>query len=154
MIFILCLGIIGFSVMGGIYFAFSAFVMKSFDELEKSEGMRAMQSINDVILKSFFMVLFFGTTLIAIVLIIYALTHLNDSNAIFLLASGLTYFVGMFLCTVLFNVPLNNELKAADGNSKDGQKIWDEYLVVWTRWNHVRTLSCVIAATFLFLIAL
>ena len=139
--------------MGGIYFAFSTFIMSSFAELDRSEGIRAMKSINDVILKSFFMVLFFGTTLVSIFLIIYALMYFDNKNALLLIASGLTYFIGMFVCTVLFNVPLNNKLKAADENNEVGQKIWDEYLVIWTRWNHVRTIACLIAATFSFLIA-
>lgn len=127
--------------MAGIYFAFSTFIMSSLSAIEKVSGMSAMQSINDVILKSPFMILFFGTTILSIFFIVYGFLNLEDVNYLIIMCAGLVYFIGMFLCTIFFNVPLNNTLKDAKNNTDEGQLFWDEYLHTWTRWNHLRTVA-------------
>jgi uncharacterized membrane protein len=43
------------------------------------------------------------------------------------------------------NVPLNDAL-AAVGTDPETSGLWARYLVEWTRWNHVRTVSCLGAA--------
>ena len=53
------IAIISFGFLGGVYFAFSFFVMQSLNEIDHKEAIKAMSSINLVILKSPFMVLFF-----------------------------------------------------------------------------------------------
>jgi len=63
------------------------------------------------------------------------------------------YVAGMFLVTMFFNVPLNNALVAVSNESRTGAAIWKDYVRRWTRWNHVRTASCV-AASALFIAAL
>ena len=45
---------ISVGIMAGVYFTFSAFVMRSLDAIEAPAGMLAMQSINRIILKSVF----------------------------------------------------------------------------------------------------
>jgi uncharacterized membrane protein len=47
----------------------------------------------------------------------------------------------MFLCTVLFNVPLNNALAVVDPASSAVSPVWARYLKNWTCWNHLRTIS-------------
>ena len=63
-----------------------------------------------------------------------------------MLAGGLIYIAGMFLCTILFNVPLNNALSAVDPASRTAAPVWARYLKEWTLWNHVRTLSSTAAS--------
>ena len=46
---LLWFGAVGFSVMAGVYFTFSAFVMLSLAKMDTAAGISAMQSINDVI---------------------------------------------------------------------------------------------------------
>ena len=58
-----------------------------------------------------------------------------------MLAGGALYVLGMFVVTVVRNVPLNNALEAADPSSPDGAAIWSRYLREWTTWNHVRTIA-------------
>lgn len=144
---------IGFGLMAGIYFAFSAFIMNALAEISKPAAMKAMQSINEVILRSPFMVLFFGTSMISVVLIVVALMDLNSAGNVFVLFSGSIYFLGMFLCTVFFNVPLNEKLKAAQPDTQNGQNVWELYLRVWTRWNHIRTISCLVSAAIMVLLS-
>ena len=59
-----------------------------------------------------------------------------------LVAGGALYFFGMFVVTVVGNVPLNNALENEKPGSQAGDVMWSRYLAAWVRWNHVRTLSC------------
>lgn len=63
------------------------------------------------------------------------------------------YAVGMFAVTIVFNVPLNDQLAAADPASSAAAPVWARYLTEWTFWNHVRTAAS-IAATALFIAAI
>ena len=137
---------LGAGLMAGVYFAFSAFIMRSFDRLGAVRAADAMIAINEVILKSWFMALFFGTTLLYAVLAGYAAFDSNLGGRWWLFSAGLIYVVGMFLCTALFNVPLNNRLDATAENDRLKAEFWQHYLVYWTRWNHLRALCSLIAA--------
>ena len=145
---LLWFGAIGCGVMAGVYFTFSAFVMKSLASIDAPAGIKAMQSINDVILQSAFMPLFFSTSLAAAVAVVVYAIHPDAAGGIWTALAGGTYFAGMFLCTVFFNVPLNNKLKAVDPTSPQGEAMWETYLKTWTRWNHVRTITSTIACIF------
>ncbi len=131
---------LGCALIGGLYFAFSAFIMTALDRTGPEAGRAAMNSINAVILRSLFMPFFFGTTIGSLVLAIAGVIEMNW----LLIAGGTVYVVGMFIVTMARNVPLNNELMRAEGHA--GADAWRRYLAEWTRWNHVRTLSSLAAA--------
>jgi uncharacterized membrane protein len=136
---------VGAGVVGGLFFAFSTFIMTALGRLPPAQGVAAMQSINVTILQSLFMPVFFGTTLLAAAVPVWALIRWGDAGAPAMLAGGVIYVVGMFVCTILFNVPLNNQLAAVDPASAEAAAVWARYLREWTLWNHVRTASCVVA---------
>lgn len=138
---LLWLAAIGCGLMGGIYFAFSMFILRAFDSLGAAPASAAMNAINVVILRSPFMPLFWLTTLASLALAVLALWSWQSTPARIVFASGLVYVLGMFVCTVVFNVPLNDRLAAAAGDAD----MWQRYLVEWTRWNHLRTLASTVA---------
>lgn len=144
---------LGCGMMAGLYFAFSTFIMTALGRIPQAHGISAMQSINTTILQSLFMPLFWGTTLAALLLAGLALFRLGEIAATATLAAGLLYVVGMFVCTVIFNVPRNNALDAVDPASADAAAVWARYLKDWTFWNHVRTVASA-AASALFVVAL
>jgi uncharacterized membrane protein len=137
--------ILGCALLGGLYFAFSAFIMRALREAGQS-GIVAMNAINRVILRSAFMPVFFGTTLASGALAIIGLLHLGNTGSLCLIAGGLLHVAGMFGVTLLFNVPLNGALQHVTAESRTGTRRW-------TRWNHVRTVSSMGAAA-LFVVAL
>ena len=141
---------IGCGVMAGVYFAFSAFIMMAFARIDEAHGIAAMTAINRVILSSLFMPLFWGTTVGSLVLAVLGPLCWSKPGSVAILAGSLVYLVGMFLVTIAFNVPRNNALARAD---EEQAAVWTEYLVEWTRWNHVRTAASAVAAV-LFIIAL
>ncbi|WP_425408128.1 DUF1772 domain-containing protein [Hyphococcus sp.] len=142
---------VGSGLMTGVYFTFSGVIMASFARIETSAGILAMQSINDTILRSTFMPLFFGTSFAAAGVAAIALGDLSRADAILMLGAGALYIGGMFLTTIFFNVPLNNKLKDADSHSAYGAQIWDLYLRQWTRWNHVRTVASAVSSVLFFI---
>lgn len=144
---------IGCGMMAGLYFAFSTFIMTALGRIPQAHGISAMQSINVVIQKSLFMPLFFGTTLAALLLASLALFRLNETAGIAMLAAGILYVVGMFVSTIVFNVPLNNALDAVDPSSADAAAVWTRYLKDWTFWNHLRTVASAVASA-LFVVAI
>lgn len=134
--------VIGAGLMAGVYFAFSAFIMRSFDQLGAANATEAMNAINDVILRSWFMALFFGSTLLFVVLSVTAWLDESLPHRWSLFAAGLIYLFGMFLCTALANVPLNNRL-AQSTDREPG--FWQRYYRDWTRWNHLRAACSLLA---------
>ena len=131
-------------LIAGVYFAFSGFIMQAFDKLDATQSIAAMNSINKTILHSLFMQLFFGSSIISVLLIIVAFVQWNEAGTILILIAGAVYFIGMFVCTVLFNVPLNNTLARLDPNSTNAHQVWSLYLKTWTNWNHLRTVSSLV----------
>ena len=131
-------------LIAGVYFAFSGFIMPAFSKIESAQSIAAMNSINETILRSLFMPLFFGSSIISVLLIITAFIQWNEAGTILILIAGAVYFVGMFACTVLFNVPLNHSLARLDQNSTNAHQIWLHYLKTWTNWNHLRTVSSLV----------
>jgi uncharacterized membrane protein len=144
---------IGCGLLAGVYFAFSTFIMTALGRIDQAHGVSAMSAINSTILHSLFMPLFFGTTLASLVLAVMTLFRWSAPGATAMLAGGLIYVAGMFLCTMFFNVPLNNALAAVDPASTEAASVWARYLNDWTRWNHVRTIAST-AACALYIAAL
>jgi uncharacterized membrane protein len=144
---------VGCGVMAGVYFAFSGFVMAALSRIDQASGVAAMNSINTVILRSLFMPLFFGTTIAALILAAAALFRWGTPGAPSMLVGGAAYVLGMFVVTMLFNVPLNNLLQATEPSVADAATTWGRYLREWTMWNHVRTVAST-AACALFILAL
>ncbi|MDX2464242.1 MAG: DUF1772 domain-containing protein [Porticoccus sp.] len=130
--------------MAGVYFAFSGFIMRAFSKIAATQSIAAMNSINETILRSSFMPLFFGSSIISVLLMIHAFLHWGEASATLMLIAGAIYFTGMFGCTVLFNVPLNNSLAKLGSYDASAQQVWSRYITVWTNWNHLRTISSLV----------
>ena len=140
------IAIISFGFLGGVYFAFSFFVMQSLNEIDHKEAIKAMSSINLVILKSPFMILFFFSSFIALALFlksIFAYEILSSRGF-----ASLVFLIGMFLCTAIKNVPLNDKL-ASFNDSLSPEIEWNYYYKNWIMWNHVRTASCFLSMAIL-----
>jgi uncharacterized membrane protein len=91
-----------------------------------------MNAINVDIVRSLFMPLFLGGTLAAAALAVMAILRWGEPGAMVMLAGGVLYVVGMFVVTMVFNVPLNDALAAADPSSPKAASLWARYLKDWT----------------------
>jgi uncharacterized membrane protein len=144
---------LGCGLVGGVFFAFSTFIMAALARLPVREGIAAMQAINVTVITPPFMLALFGTGLACLVLAGYSLVAAGSPDTLYLLTGGLLYFLGNVVVTIVFNVPRNNALAAAEPASADGARVWADYLVTWTRWNHIRTATALAAAA-VFMVAL
>ncbi len=140
------LAALGCGLIAGVFFAFSSFVMKALARLPAGAGIAAMQSINIVVLRSWFMAAFLGTAAVCVLASIYALLRLHKPGAIYLLVGSVLYLVGSFLVTIVFNVPRNEALAKLAPTDPNGARRWSGYVASWTAWNHVRTLAALAAA--------
>ncbi len=142
--FAILVAAIGSALIGGLFFAFSTFIMRALGERPAAEGMAAMVAINRVILRSLFMPVFFGTALLGASLCIYAFVRWSPASP-WLIAGAFLYIAFNIVTTMIWNVPLNNRIDRADP-AADNEALWRHYLGRWTFWNHVRTFACLAAA--------
>jgi uncharacterized membrane protein len=142
---------IGSGVVGGIFYAFSSFVMAALGRLPSAQGADAMKAINVTVINPVFMLAFMGTAIVCLVLAGASLTWWGRISGMLILAASLIYLIGCFGSTMVFNVPLNNQLAAVA--PAEEAALWSRYLEVWTAWNHVRTAASILSAS-LFIAAL
>jgi len=147
------LSALGAGLIGGLFFAFSAFVMTALGRLSPAGGISAMQPINVAVLNTVFFTAFLGTAALSALAVIASLIRWSEPGASYLLAGGLLYLIGTIVVTMVGNVPLNNELARVKPDSADGTNLWQRYLSDWTAWNHVRTITS-LAASACFIVAL
>jgi len=138
---------IALAALGGVFLAFSDFIMRSLARSSGPGGMEAMQMINKVIMRSVFMVLFIGLAIAMLATIVAAALYLSGPAQVLVITGAVLYVFGVFGSTAAVNVPLNNRLDAHDAASVAGQAFWTQtYLPKWTRWNSLRAVNCFAAA--------
>ncbi|WP_027535637.1 DUF1772 domain-containing protein [Bradyrhizobium sp. WSM3983] len=140
---------VGCGLMAGVYFAFSTFIMTALGRLDQAAGIVVMNAINVDIVRSLFMPLFLGTTIAGAALVVMGVLRLSEPGAVSMIAGGGLYVVGMFVVTVVFNVPLNDALAAVQPSSPEAGAVWAAYLKDWVLWNHVRTVASAVASALL-----
>jgi uncharacterized membrane protein len=150
---LLLLTALGCALMAGMFFTFSNFVMKALARLQAPQGIAAMQYINITILNPLFYLVFMGTALISLVLPLSLFFREQQANEIYLIAGSICYLVGVMLVTIVFNVPMNNALEAVEADGEEASKLWKHYLINWTNWNHVRSVTSFLGTMF-FILAL
>jgi uncharacterized membrane protein len=147
------LSALGSGLMAGVFFAFSAFVMKALARLPAANGIVAMQSINVAVINPLFMAVILGTAAVSLVLLLLCLTSFSGPGGLYPIAGSVLYLVGTFAVTFVFNVPRNNALAAMQPTAPHGAAAWAGYVAGWTAWNHARTIAA-LAAPGLFCLAL
>lgn len=135
--------------MGGVFFAFSAFVMPALRDLPPAEGIASMQSINRTAVTPVFMTALFGTAIACLVLCIAAVRAWHEPASGRLLAGGLVYLVGVIAMTAAFHVPRNDRLADLAADAPGSASYWSDYLSQWTAGNHVRAIAGILAAALL-----
>jgi uncharacterized membrane protein len=138
---------LGSGLMAGLFCAFSNFVMKALATLPADKGITAMQSINIEIVNPVFLSVFLGTAVACLMVLFFTLGKWQNPGTIYAIVGSLCYLIGAIVVTFVFNIPRNNVLAALDPVSSSSVSIWREYLISWTNWNHVRSISTVAAAT-------
>ncbi len=142
---------LGCGLVGGVFFAFSTVVMPALDRLPSHEGTAAMQSINRLgvnppFLVALFGAAIFGTALVCLPLIVWAVDSWDEVRAPWVLAGSALYLLIAIGVTIAANVPLNDALARIDPTAADAASRWSSYVGDWTLWNHVRAVAAFAAA--------
>ena len=144
------LTVLAYALVGGVFLAFSDFIMRALSQTSGHGGAEAMQAINREVFRWVFMTLFLGLAAASLALIVYAAVWLTGAAATLIAAAGLVYLLGCFGVTVAFNVPMNEALARMDLSQGAARAYWTgTYLPRWTFWNTVRTIACGLAAALL-----
>lgn len=136
----------GSALIGGVFFAFSSFVMKALARMPSTEGITAMQSINVVVINRSFLGAFMGTALLSLGMVALALVSRSHASSMWFLGGAIAYLAGTFFVTLFGNVPLNDQLAAVSATDTRATQLWEHYVDKWTMWNHVRTFAAMLAA--------
>ena len=139
---------LGAGIVGGVFFAFSTFVMKALADGPSPHGIATMQRINVSVLGPLFLGVFVGTAVLAGICVFAGFFPWGETKSLLLFAAGLLYLVGTFGVTVAFNVPRNDRLAHMNPESADAATYWPRYVREWLFWNHVRTVAAIGAVAF------
>ena len=106
--------VIACGLVAGVFLTLSDFVMKSLAATKPASGIESMQIINGKVYKTRFMVLLLGMSALSPLLIGYAYFYVSGSASSWVIAGGTIYLVGVFLVSLVFNVPMNQRLDAME----------------------------------------
>jgi len=144
--------ILAYALVGGVFLAFSDFIMRSLAHTRGIGGVEAMQVINREVFRWVFMPLFIGMAPLSLLIAAYGGVFVGSGPGTLMMIAGLVYFIGCFGVTVFFNVPMNEALAGMDVSDSATQEYWTgTYLPRWTFWNTVRTFACAASAALLVL---
>lgn len=137
---------VGSGLIGGVFFAFSGFIMPALVRLPAPTGAAAMQSINVTAVAAPLMIALFGTAAAAVAVPLVARWAGCGGSTLTLLwlASG-CYLLGPIVVTVAANVPLNNRLAATAATTFTTES-WRHWVTAWSGFNLIRTLAGLAAA--------
>jgi len=133
---------VGAALVGGVFFAFSGFVMPALRRLASDQGIGAMQSINRTAVTAPLMLALFGTAVLSVITIVWAVRSWDQPAAPWMLAGGLAYLAAVVI-TMAGNVPLNDALAGLDPAAAGAQAHWLTFVSRWTLWNHLRAAAAV-----------
>ena len=131
-------------LMAGIFFTWSNAVKPGIGKLSDLEYLRALQSMNRVILNKAFIGIFLGSIIaVALVPVFHFKLFPNNIFWMFILAL-VTYWIGVFGTTVFGNIPLNEILDKVNLESINLEEITalrTRIEVKWNKLNLIRSIS-------------
>lgn len=141
---ILATAILLTGLMAGIFFTWSNAVKPGIGKLSDLEYLRALQSMNRVILNKAFIGIFLGAIIaVALVPLLHFKLFPDTIFWMFILAF-VTYWIGVFGITVFGNIPLNEMLDKINLESITPEEIKalrTSIEVKWNNFNLIRSIS-------------
>lgn len=140
-------------LMAGIFFTWSNAVKPGIGKLGDIEYLRALQSMNRVILNNAFRIIFLGA-IIAVALVPVFYFNLYPKNIFWLFVFTLViYLIGVFGVTVSGNIPLNEILDKTNLESITLEEIKTLRESIELKWNNYNLIRCISSGiTFILLI--
>ncbi|WP_293308127.1 DUF1772 domain-containing protein [Pedobacter sp. UBA5917] len=139
---ILLLSTVSTALIGGLFYAYSCSVIPGLARLSDVSFLQSMQSINRAILNPLFFASFMGT----LILLPISVWFFKEQSTVLylLLVAALLYFGGVFLVTVIGNVPLNDLLDGSDLtklNTEELTALRNKFEPGWNFYHRIRTIA-------------
>ncbi|MEM7004486.1 MAG: anthrone oxygenase family protein [Pseudomonadota bacterium] len=134
------------AVIGGVFSAFSEFVMAGLLRTAPAGGIEAMQHINRTVIKTQFVAGILCIALFSVLFAVYSVTVFEGAALVMLLLAPIIYLPSVFFMTMFGNVPMNDRLERLVHTTFEAEAYWEEYGRNWTRLNHIRTLGSILTA--------
>ncbi len=131
--------------MAGFFFSYSVSVMLGLKKMSSLDFIVTMKNINREIQNFLFLLCFFGSLS---GLFVSSFVFRNSEVSVYVFSGLFCYFIGAFLVTVIFNVPLNSRLETFDINAATNMTVEEmraDFEKKWNFWNNVRTFSSFLA---------
>ncbi|SCF02643.1 DUF1772 domain-containing protein [Micromonospora mirobrigensis] len=133
------------AVTGGVFVAFSTFVMPALGRLPADQAMRAMQAVNAQAPRSLLMVPLVGSAVGCLAVAGWALFRADLPGRGWLLVGAGAGLVA-FAVTAAYHVPHNDALARLRPAAPGSAEQWARYASAWTRWNHARAVAALVSA--------
>ena len=117
---------LAYAVLGGVFLAFSDFIMRALDRVSKPTGVDTMQAINRQVVRALFMPLFIGMAPVSLLLIVHEIGWGVAPSPYMIIGAGVLYLLGCFISTAARNVSLNQALATMDSSSSETHRYWRE----------------------------
>lgn len=134
------------AIIGGVFSAFSEFIMAALLRAAPEAGIETMQQINRTVIRTQFVAGILLIAFFSVAFAVYAVFALNGPARVAAILAPLVFIPSVFLMTLAGNVPMNNRLERLAHTSGEAKTYWLEYGRVWTRLNHARSIGSVITA--------
>ena len=134
------------AVIGGVFSAFSEFIMAALLRTAPEGAIEAMQHINRTVIKTQFVAGILLIALFSVAFAVFAVLAFKGIARSALILAPFVYIPSVFLMTIAGNVPMNNKLERLVHTTTEAKSYWQVYGRVWTRLNHVRSIGSVLTA--------
>jgi uncharacterized membrane protein len=134
------------AVVGGVFSAFSEFIMAGLLRTAPAGGIEAMQHINRTVIRTQFVAGIFCIGLFSVLFAFYSAGAFEGAALMTLVLAPIVYLPTVFLMTLFGNVPMNRKLERLDPATTEAHDYWVKYGRDWTRLNHVRSLGSISTA--------
>lgn len=154
---ILLLCTVSTALIGGLFYAYSCSVLPGLSRLSDLSFLQAMQAINRAILNPLFFATFMGTLLLLpfTTWLFYYKAQLQVFYG--LLVATVLYAGGVFMVTMVGNVPLNNLLdgsRLTELNANELRELRNKFEPAWNQFHLVRTIASFICVVILAYVAI
>ena len=140
---VLITGIILTGLTAGLCFTWGNAVTPGIGRLDNLSYLQSFQAMNRAIINPIFILVFFGPVIVQIANVVL-FRNTAQQAWILMIAAAVIYFVGLFLVTILGNVPLNEILDKTDlvsATSEELSILRDRFENRWNRFHLVRTIT-------------
>ncbi|MBI1339583.1 DUF1772 domain-containing protein [bacterium] len=134
------------ALIGGVFSAFSEFIMAGLLKASPAGGVESMQHVNRTVIRTQFVAGILSITFFSVLFAAYSLMVFEGPALVTLILAPIVYVPNVFLMTVFGKVPMNRRLERLDHTSREAAVYWRHYGRTWTRLNHVRAVGSILTA--------